>query len=478
MKNNKKDRYPAVAGQFYPSNPEQLRQEVKEYFSMAEPKKLTNVQAIVSPHAGYVFSGKIAASAFNQLDENARYERVFVLASSHHYHFDGASMYCDGDFAMPYGTETVDTELGRKLVENYPQLFTDNPAPHAKEHAIEVQLPFLRQKLHKGYKIVPIVIATSEPETCAEIASALKPYFTKENLFVISTDFSHYPGYEQAKQVDRDTEKAILTNDPQKLLDVLNENKKKRISGLLTSLCGWTSVLVLLNMTQGEAFAYHEIDYRNSGDEKRYGDRHEVVGYWAIAVSRSEEKTEDDVFYLSQEDKTALLGVARQTIENLFNKHVPDPDLKSCTDAIYAPCGAFVTLHNHGKLRGCIGMMVSEEPLIETVRDMAVSAAKKDYRFNSVRREELEDIDIEISALSPLKRVKDVSEIQLGKHGILIKKGFSSGVFLPQVATETGWNLEEFLGHCARDKAGIGWDGWKQAEIYTFTATVFGEAEG
>lgn len=477
MKNSNKNRKPAVAGQFYPSSPTRLREDIIRYLSEAKPKKISNVQSVISPHAGYVFSGKIAASGFNQIDEEMDYKRVFLLASSHHYHFDGAAVYCDGDFEMPYGSETVDTELGRKLVEDYPHLFTDNPAPHIKEHSIEVQLPFLHYKLPAGYKIVPIVIAASEPETCAEIALAVKPYFTKENLFVVSTDFSHYPGYEDAKAVDNATASAILSNHPQALLDVLDKNKLRKVPHLLTSLCGWTSVLTLLYITQNKDFAYHEIDYCNSGDEKMYGERNEVVGYWAIAVARTEEKVHDKEFSLSEEDKTALLDVARRTIENLFDKTILLPDLKQCTEAIYAPCGAFVTLHRHGKLRGCIGMIVSEEPLVETIRDMAVSAARKDYRFHPVQKNELEDLDIEISVLSPLKRVGDISEIELGKHGIYMVKGRSSGVFLPQVADETGWNLEEFLGHCARDKAGIEWDGWKQADIYTFTATVFKEAK-
>ena len=122
-------------------------------------------------------------------------------------------------------------------------------------------------------------------------------------------------------------------------------------------------------------------------------------------------------------------------------------------------------------------MVSTHEPLLKTVHDMALSAAKSDYRFSPVTAEELDEIEIEISVLSPMTKIKDVSEIELGKHGIYIVQGRSSGIFLPQVAEETGWNLEDYLGHCARDKARIGWDGWKQATVYTFTATVFGEKE-
>jgi hypothetical protein len=478
MKNINTDRKPAVAGQFYPANADILLKEVGSYFRDAVEKKYENVRAIICPHAGYLFSGKVAASGYQQIDEKAPYKLVFILASSHHHHFDGASVYCDGNYRMPYGTETVDTEVGRSLVEGHPGLFTDDPVPHLKEHAIEVQLPFLHDRLKKNYAIVPIILGTSDTTTCQRLAQALKPFLKKDNLFVVSSDFSHYPDYDSATLVDAATAQAILKNDPQKLLDVLSENKQKQIDNLLTSLCGWTSVLTLLYMTANNPrYAYHTVDYRNSGDEKLYGDRHQVVGYWSIVVTE-EISSAKEAFYLTDNDKIALLREARSALENLLSdRKASSPDLRGCSDAVNAHCGAFVSLYNRGKLRGCIGRMVSDEPLLKTVHDMTLSAAKCDYRFPSVTAKELEDIDIEISVLSPLKKIKDVSEIELGKHGIYIVKGHSSGVFLPQVAEETGWDLENYLGHCARDKAGIGWDGWKQANIYTFTATVFGEKE-
>ena len=220
------------------------------------------------------------------------------------------------------------------------------------------------------------------------------------------------------------------------------------------------------------------MEYRNSGDERTYGDRSQVVGYWGIVVVKNGASKKVDEFVLTEKDKKTLLAEARHSIENLFRS---DPntkiDLSGCSDAIYAHCGAFVTLNLDGNLRGCIGMIESDDPLIHTIRKMAVAAAKHDYRFPPVTEAELRRIEIEISVLSPLKKISDISEIELGKHGIYIRKGWSSGVFLPQVADETGWSLEEFLGHCARDKAGIGWDGWKQADIYIFTATVFSESD-
>lgn len=478
MKNIYLDRKPAVAGQFYPVNADKLQEEVDSYFRDAVEKKHDNVRAIICPHAGYIFSGKVAASGYRQIDKQAQYKLVFILASSHHSHFNGASVYCDGDYLMPYGAEKVDREVGKKLVERHPELFTDDPGPHMKEHSIEVQLPFLHYTLKNQYAIVPIILGTSDASTCQRLAQTLKPFLTRDNLFVVSSDFSHYPDYNSATSVDAATEQAILKNDPQKLLEMLFENKQKQIDNLVTSLCGWTSVLTLLHMTgNNPRYAYHGVDYRNSGDERMYGDRHQVVGYWAIAVTENT-ASEKEEFSLTEEDKTALLGEARRTLEKLFTgRKAPLPDLSGCSDAVNAPCGAFITLHNRGKLRGCIGIVSTHEPLLKTVHDMVLSAAQSDYRFSSVTAEELNEIDIEISVLSPLTKIKDVSEIELGKHGIYIVQGHSSGIFLPQVAEETGWDLENYLGHCARDKAGIGWDGWKRATMYTFTATVFGEKE-
>jgi len=177
-------------------------------------------------------------------------------------------------------------------------------------------------------------------------------------------------------------------------------------------------------------------------------------------------------------EKKLLLQEARKSVEKLFRKvEQPLLNIQDCSAKLKTKCGAFVSIHNQGKLRGCFGHMEEDKPLIQNVHEMAVWAAKRDSRFVPVSEEELEDIDIEISVLSPLRKIKDIAEIKLGVHGIFIVKGFYRGAFLPQVATETGWDMENYLGHCARDKAGIGWDGWKNADIYIFTATVFGEKE-
>ncbi len=479
MKSTKKtiDRSPAVAGQFYPADPDMLQKDLANLFAAAMPKQCNHVRAIISPHAGYVFSGKTAASVFNQIDPDITYKRIFLIASSHHAYFESASVYCDGNYIMPYGKEIVDTTFGNLLVERFPGVFTANRDPHMEEHSLEVQLPFLHHVLKTRYRIIPIIIGTSDPTVCKRIASILKPYLNPNNLFVISSDFSHFPEYNDAKRVDAITKEAILANDPEILLMTLAQNARKNIPHLATSLCGWTSVLTLLYMTtHNDTLEFQAIDYSNSGDARYFGEKDRVVGYWGIAISEKIIQTNE--FRLAESDKEILLNIARKTIEvHCHQDQKANLDAQDFSDTLKMKCGAFVTLRKKGNLRGCIGRLTGDLPLFRIIQEMAISAASHDYRFMPVEAKELQDINIEISVLSPLNKIDDIKEIELGKHGIYIEKGHLSGVFLPQVATETGWSKEEFLGHCACDKAGIGWDGWKTANIYTFTATVFGEKE-
>lgn len=181
-------------------------------------------------------------------------------------------------------------------------------------------------------------------------------------------------------------------------------------------------------------------------------------------------------FFLSKGDKDQLLKIARTTIEQ-YLKHgntifIKESELSS---SLMSPCGAFVTLHNKGELRGCIGRFTSPDALYKVIQKMAISSATQDSRFPKVELKELNEIDIEISVLTPLHKIDSIDEIKMGIHGIYIKKDFSSGTFLPQVAVETGWTKEEFLGYCSKNKVGIGWDGWKNAEIYIYEAIVFEE---
>jgi len=468
------DRQPAVAGQFYPGTKAQLEKEVKSYFDSAQKVLDAQPLALIVPHAGYVFSGQVAASGYRQIDRDKKFKHIFLIGSSHTMFFTGAAVYTKGAFITPLGRVPIDP-LANELVQNH-KVFTDDVKPHVKEHSLEVQLPFLQYWLKNDFSIIPIIIGGESQATVTLLAEALEPYLNPDNLFIISSDFSHYPSYEDARHTDDDMAHAIVSNSPVEFMKAKIRNENAGIDDLATAMCGWTSGLTLLKITEGKpGITYKTIMYRNSGDSP-YGGKDRVVGYWAIAAIQQQAKTVD--FNLTDNDKRELLKLARKTItEYLSGKTPTPPDESKLSSTLKTNAGAFVTLHNHGKLRGCIGNFSTTTPLYRVVMAMAISAATEDYRFESVTADELNDIDIEISVLTPMKRISDIKEIELGKHAINIKTGGRSGTFLPQVAKETRWSLEEFLGHCARDKAGIGWDGWRDAEIFTYEAIVFDEKE-
>jgi MEMO1 family protein len=469
------DRPPAVAGSFYPADQKELKDMLAQLFRGAVPSKnIQNVSAIICPHAGYVFSGTVAASAFNQIDPTKEYENIFIIGSSHYVAFEGASVYSQGNFITPLGTVKVNTALAEQLIGKN-DIFSNRTDAHAREHSIEVQLPFLQYRLKKDFKIVPIILGTQNPETCRRIAHALRPYLIGKNLFVISSDFSHYPSYTDAAIVDKATADAILTNSPEQLIRSLARYQHKGIASLATCLCGWTSVLTLLYMTEGNpAVSFTHILYKNSGDTE-YGDKGRVVGYNAIAIALTEKKERNE-FSINDKEKKELLAIARNTIEQyVIHRKTPEVNESSLPSILKTECGAFVTLKKHGDLRGCIGRFDASEALYKVVQDMAIASSTQDSRFTPVEPKEIPELEIEISVLTPMRRIRSIDEFQLGKHGIYMRKGLRSGTFLPQVAEETGWTTEEFFGHCAQDKAGIGWDGWKDADLYVYEALVFGE---
>jgi MEMO1 family protein len=472
------DRQPVVAGSFYPDNPEALRTVLQSYFAKAEKRKTEDpVLAILAPHAGYIYSGKVAASAYNQIDPNKEYENIFIIASSHKTIFRGASIYNIGDYITPLGKVKVNRQLATELIEKN-DVFVFNPDAHSAEHSLEVQLPFLQYYMKKDFQIVPIVTGTQYLDDCQKIAEALLPYFNGKNLFIISTDFSHYPAYENAVKIDKSTSDAILKNSVNDLVDVINSTGAQNITNLATSLCGWPAVLSLLFITESmpDIKVLH-IDYQNSGDETR--DKSRVVGYNAIAFTKKNTQHMSEIkFNLTEKEKKELLKIARNTIEAyLQTGKSPEVNKKDLTSTLQENCGAFVTLHKEGALRGCIGRFSASESLYKVVQQMAIAAATQDHRFSVVTIDEMKKIDVEISVLTPMQKIKSIDEIEMGKHGIYIKKGFSGGTFLPQVATETGWTKEEFLGNCSKNKAGLGWEGWKDAEIYIYEALVFSEKD-
>jgi AmmeMemoRadiSam system protein A len=246
------------------------------------------------------------------------------------------------------------------------------------------------------------------------------------------------------------------------------------VPNLATSTCGWSSIMTMLYMAQRkEDLVVSPILYRNSGDVA-IGDKNRVVGYWAIATHQVSPNPEP--FSLNGEEKQILLEIARNTLETYTSKgELAEVNPGTLPKSLKEPAGAFVSLYMGGRLRGCIGNFSPTSPLYQVVQEMTLAAATRDHRFVPVEASELEYIHIEISVLTPLEKISSEDEFQLGKHGIYMTKDGKSGTYLPQVAEDTGWTTEEFLGHCAREKAGIGWEGWKEADLYVYEAIVFGE---
>lgn len=467
-------RPPLYAGRFYPSNPEELRNELGTLFSSA--RKTTNIEpiAIITPHAGYMYSGKVAAAAFSQINSQQKYDSVFVLAASHHYAFNGAALLMKQHYATPLGEMESDDEIQELLAKD--DVFISNrPEVHEEEHSIEVVLPFLQYHLKHDFKLIPIIIGTHNISILKNIAQKLKLFVHESVLFVISTDFSHYPHGEQAKIYDKKTIDAICSLNPDTLLDAILDIKQERIQGMATSLCGLSAVLTMLYMLEDYKNAKSElVNYMHSGMVS--GDEQRVVGYASISIGL--EKNDSNSFILTKKDKSDLLNIARKSIVAIVNGNkVPDFYEKDFSTNLNQPCGAFVTLKKNKELRGCIGRFEPENPLYEVVQDMAIASATRDNRFSKVKPPELTEIEIEISVLTPLHKIHDIDEIEIGKHGIYLKKGGFSGTLLPQVATENRWSRDEFLMYCSKYKAGLGENGWKDADLFVYEAIVFGENE-
>ncbi len=466
------EREPAVSGTFYSSNPKELKNQLKECFRDVQQKVVQNIAALIVPHAGYTYSGKVAASAYSLIPQDVEYENIFVIGSSHHVSFNGASVYNKGHYKTPLGVVPVNLKLANSLIDNN-KCFVYNDSAHVEEHTIEVQLPFLQYCLKGIKQIVPIIVGVKSYEVCQCISEVLMPFYNERNLFIISTDFSHYPTDEIARHIDSETVIAICSNDPQSLIKALEINSKRKVKNLYTGLCGWSSVLTLLFVTsKDKGSKFVRVKYMTSA-ESAYKDKSRVVGYQSIVVKR-----EDGNMLLTKEEGHLLLNVARSEIikklkqsENDFKEKIIDKEEFNLLDS------AFVSVYVKDELRGCIGRFSTKTNLIKLIKELSISAAFEDSRFKPLLLKEIKDLKLEISVLTPMRKIKNISEIELGKHGVYLEKDGKKGTFLPQVASKTNWNLTEFLGHLARDKARVGWDGWQGANLYVFEALVYKDKE-
>ena len=471
------------ANRFYTGDARELSEEVDSLLALHRGETICdNVAALIVPHAGYYFSGNVAAAAYMAVPKDKQYKRIFLLGPSHHEWLDGASVNTEADYyATPLGQVKVDRETAVALMAA-DSVFRYEPKAHDREHCLEVQLPFLQRRFGNGKStqtsedsvppIVPIIISTNDFQKLKRIAEALKPYLTEENLFIVSSDFSHYPKYEDACKVDALTGKAVESGDVEQFIAALEENARRGVPGLATSACGELAIATLLMMIDSTYEVKH-LMYLNSGDAEE-SDHSRVVGYHAFAIVRNGRARTDTDFSLSEDEKRMLKEIALTSIKDSLDGK-PISHHSPLTSHLSEKCGAFVSLHKHGRLRGCIGHFGEDVPLHEIVAEMARAAAFEDPRFMPVTADELADIDIEISVLTPMRRIQSLDEFELHRHGIYIRKGYRSGTYLPQVADEVNWTKEEFVSHCAQDKAGIGWDGWKDAEteLYVYEAIVF-----
>lgn len=459
-------KHPNVDGAFYPDKPRELSQMIDTFLNLANPKAPEgNIFALISPHAGYEFSGSTAAFGYKLLKDKP-YKTVIVIGPSHRYGFSAVSVYPEGIFRTPLGDLEIDSGLTQKLLNKESDILFE-PRAFAQEHSVEVQLPFLQTVL-SSFKIVPIVMGDCRFSTCQKLANLLKQAIgdRQDILVVASTDMYHGYDYQEAEVIDNLTMSYLNNMDAEGLYNGLREGKLELCGGL-----GVVSTLLL-----AKELGHHKLNvlkYTNSA----LVTGKKVKGIWTVGyVSAAIDQEKGEKAMLNKNQRKRLLEIAHSSIET-YLKTGKKLEVTENDPVLLKQMGAFVTLHEHGDLRGCIGNLIGNQPLYLTVRDMAVEAAVDDPRFSPVQLTELENIEIEISVLSPLERVDSADKIELGKHGVLIRRGFNSGVFLPQVATETGWSKEEFLSYLCAQKAGLSASAWKDksTEIYVFTAEVFSE---
>ncbi|HOX54755.1 MAG TPA: AmmeMemoRadiSam system protein B [Candidatus Omnitrophota bacterium] len=454
---------PNVSGSFYPADPKVLSDKIDSYLKDAiVPGVNGKIIGLISPHAGYEYSAAIAAHGY-KLIQGKNYNTVVVMAPSHYYGFNGISIWPEGEFKTPLGDMKVDSEFTGQILKRLDRA-KFIPEAFAKEHSLEVQLPFV-QKVLPTAKIVPIVMGSPNLADSESLAGVLRDIIGKREdvLIIASTDLSHYHPYAEANSIDKTTVGYFQGLDCKGLWQADLAGKAE--------LCGIAPVITLLTYAKDVQAKIKILKRANSGDV--LGDLSKVVGYASAVIYREDDPKGETM--LSNEQKKTLLTIARESMENYVKTGkrkefaVDDPVLKRHQ-------GAFVTLNKNGQLRGCIGRIVADDPLYEVVASMAIEAAIDDPRFYPVTAKELNDIEIDISALSPIEEIKDVNKIEVGKHGIIIRRGFFQGLLLPQVATEYGWNRETFLKQTCL-KAGLPEDAWKDktTQISIFSAEVFSE---
>jgi MEMO1 family protein len=478
-------RPPAYAGRFYPGSADDLRSAVDKALAAARPPTLPGPPvALIVPHAGYEFSAGTAAYAYKAL-QGLQFDVVVIVGLSHRVPVVGAALSPDDAWATPLGEVPLDREFARALQQADAD-FQPAAAPHADEHSVEVQLPFLQTVL-TNLRIVPVVVSTPSLAECRKLGEALAKVAAGQRVLLIaSSDMAHYPPRDDCAKVDQETLDLIKSGDVAGLFAHERQGLvRSEVRGVECTLCGLGAVATVMTAAAKlGATQIVQLHYANSGQVNALiADR--SVGYGAVAFCRPKGAAQSSTpavtaapeGELTAAQQQVLLTTARQTLEQFVRegeRHEPrttDPNL-------LARRACFVTLTVGGELRGCIGGLEPRGPLYLAVRDMAIAAASEDPRFPPVKADELPRIHLEISVLSPVREIRDAGEIVVGKHGVIVTQGGRSGVFLPQVAPEQGWDRETMLNHLCAEKAGLPEDAWKTgAQLSVFTAQVFGEGK-
>ncbi|MCK4520100.1 MAG: AmmeMemoRadiSam system protein B [Candidatus Omnitrophica bacterium] len=458
-----------LAGSWYPDDPQILKKDINDYLKNARVEPLKGeVIALICPHAGLIYSGNVAAYGFKVL-ENKEINTVVLIGFSHEKDFDGIAVFsCEG-FKTPLGVLTTDKKLIERISSAHKKIFT-YPKAFENENSIELILPFIQTAFNKP-KVLLLALGRQSWENCEILGEALAGVLEDESNFLIiaSTDMSHYLSLSLAEKADASTADLMGAMDPKTLFSGLYGQNR---------MCGLGAVVS--TMIAAKKIGANRLEVlKKSTSAEISGDKEKVVGYLSAAMIKDETKrkeNQDMDELLNKRQKEELLKLVRDTITLYLNEGKileREPE----DEVFKTVMGIFVTLRRNHQLRGCIGNIIGTKPLYLEAQDMAIAASTRDSRFPSVTKEELKDIHIEISVLSPLKKITGPEEIILGKHGVLVRDNFRSGVYLPQVATETGWNKEEFMNSLCGHKAQMAPDAWKKGEcdIYIFSAEVFEE---
>lgn len=459
-----------VAGAFYPADADALRTAVTALLQQAaaEPTRPPLAEApsiLILPHAGYPYSGPIAARGFRTIQGRA-YDAVVVVGFTHRGQFTGTSVDDRPAYQTPLGAIPV-AGGAVAFLKTQPTIHHLERAHEGDEHSLEVMLPFLQIALG-DFRLVPLLMGDAASSSAEGLAEALFRLSQQGNyLFIFSSDLSHYHPYEEAKRLDALTIEAMSFETSQAVRRLFD-------AGALEA-CGRGPIVTALALGERLGLKRQLLAYANSGDTA--GDKSRVVGYAALGFYAEDHP--DPSGRMSAEAGMALVRAARLAIDMHLNPQRYANRLVSLgleeQPELSQARGLFVTLRRRGQLRGCIGRITTEEPLSTLLPTVALESALHDTRFPPVSPPELAELTVEVSILTPPQPVAHPGEIVAGRDGVVLQKDGHSGVFLPQVWHETGWTRVEFLRELASQKAGLDPEAWRSAQLFTFRDQIFGE---